>query len=130
MSTMAASTREPCKACGGHHATMRDYEAKKFLNLSKPEQAAYIRGVCHTLVGIIIAALLVVFAGTRAHAEEHCQTMPGEIYCWDTDKGGAPMDHIEKNQFGGIDIRHQDGSITRCTKRAGTPAMWDCREIK
>ena len=112
---------------------MRDHEAKQFLNLSKPEQAAYLRGVFHTLIwiGIIAVVLLISLAAVvGARAAEHCQTMPGEIYCWDTDKGGAPMDHIEKNQFGGIDIRHQDGSITRCTKRAGTPAMWDCREIK
>ena len=102
----------------------------RFLDLSKPEQAAYLRGVFHTLIciGIIVAALLVFAA--KARAAEHCQTMPGEIYCWDTNKGGAPMDYIEKNQFGGYDIRHQDGSITRCTNRVGTPTMWDCREIK
>ena len=61
---------------------MRDYEAKKFLNLSKPEQAAYIRGVCHTLVwvGIIIAALLVVFAG---------MTAPITHAAWEAEQRGA-----------------------------------------
>ena len=34
--------------------------------------------------------------------------------CFDAHEGGAPVLKVEKNLFGGYDVRREDGTVERC----------------
>ena len=39
--------------------------------------------------------------------------------CYDAQKGGAPVLKVEKNVFGGFDLRQSDGNLVREKKASG-----------
>jgi len=57
----------------------------------------------------------------------HCSpNASGNIDCWDAAKGGAPA-KIEKNLFGGWDVRRDDGTLERCGPKASGEI--ECRVV-
>lgn len=59
----------------------------------------------------------------------HCApNAGGTVDCHDTQKGGAPVLKVEKNLFGGFDLRHSDGKIERCEKKGSGEA--ECRVVQ
>ena len=80
-----------------------------------------------------LGALLMVgwvLLASYAHGEIECTPRPGDgryLVCWDTNKGGAPDKRIEPNQFGGYDVRHDNGTIIRCNPEA--TGQLKCRKI-
>ena len=48
-------------------------------------------------------------------AQLHCApNASGSVDCFDAQKGGAPVLKVEKNLFGGYDVRREDGTVERC----------------
>ncbi len=62
-------------------------------------------------------------------AQLHCSpNASGSVDCWDPQRGGAPVLKVEKNLFGGYDVRREDGTVERCeTKPSGAT---DCRVVQ
>ncbi len=59
-------------------------------------------------------------------AQLHCApNASGTVDCFDAHKGGAPVLKVEKNLFGGYDVRQSDGKLVRCEKKASGET--DCR---
>jgi len=52
----------------------------------------------------------------------------GSVDCFDAQKGGAPVLKIEPNLFGGFDLRHSDGRVERCEKKASGET--ECRVVQ
>lgn len=52
----------------------------------------------------------------------------GNIDCYDAQKGGAPTQKIERNLFGGFDLRDEDGKVTRCEQKLSGET--ECRVVK
>ena len=52
----------------------------------------------------------------------------GTVDCYDTQKGGAAVLKIEPNLFGRTDLRHSDGRVERCEKRASGET--ECRVLQ
>ena len=48
--------------------------------------------------------------------------------CYDAQKGGAPVLKVEKNVFGGFDLRQSDGELVRCEKKASGET--ECRVVQ
>jgi hypothetical protein len=75
-----------------------------------------------TSVICVIATLIVC-------AQLHCApNASGSVDCYDAQKGGAPTQKIERNLFGGFDLRHEDGKIERCEKTASGETA--CRVVQ
>ena len=56
-----------------------------------------------------------VFAATIILAQLHCSpNASGTVDCFDAHKGGAPVLKVEKNLFGGYDVRREDDTVERC----------------
>jgi len=62
-------------------------------------------------------------------AQLHCSpNASGNTDCYDARKGGTPTQKIERNLFGGFDLRHLDGKVERCVK---TPSgETECRVVQ
>ena len=50
------------------------------------------------------------------------------VDCFDAQKGGVPVLKVEKNLFGGFDLRQSDGKLVRCEKKASGET--DCRVVQ
>jgi hypothetical protein len=62
-------------------------------------------------------------------AQLHCApNASGTVDCFDAQKGGAPVLKVEPNLFGGFDLRHSDGRIERCEKKASGET--ECRVVQ
>jgi len=62
-------------------------------------------------------------------AQLHCSpNASGNVDCWDAQKGGAPVLKVEKNLFGGYDVRREDGTVERCEKKARGET--ECRVVQ
>jgi hypothetical protein len=63
-------------------------------------------------------------------AQLHCSpNASGNVDCWDAQKGGAPVLKIEKNLFGGYDVRQtEDGKLVRCERKASGEI--ECRVVQ
>ncbi len=62
-------------------------------------------------------------------AQLHCApNASGNVDCYDAQKGGAPVVKVEPNLFGGFDVRHGDGKIERCEKKASGET--ECRVVQ
>ncbi len=70
-----------------------------------------------------------MLAATILLAQLHCApNASGSVDCWDPQKGGAPVVKVEKNLFGGWDVRRDDGTIERCgVKPSGET---ECRVVR
>lgn len=51
----------------------------------------------------------------------------GNVDCYDAQKGGAPVLKVERNLFGGFDLRQSDGNLVRCEKK--TTGESECRVV-
>lgn len=61
-------------------------------------------------------------------AQLHCSpNAQGTTDCYDAQKGGAPVLKVEPNLFGGFDLRHSDGKVERCEKKATVET--ECRVL-
>jgi hypothetical protein len=70
-----------------------------------------------------------MIAATILLAQLHCSpSATGSVDCWDAAKGGAPVLKVEKNIFGGFDLRQSDGKLVRCEKTASGET--DCRVVQ
>ncbi len=62
-------------------------------------------------------------------AQLHCApNASGTVDCFDAHKGGAPVLKVEKNLFGGYDVRQSDGKLVRCEKKASGET--ECRVVQ
>jgi hypothetical protein len=62
-------------------------------------------------------------------AQLHCSpNASGNIDCWDSARGGAPVLKVEPNVFGGDDVRQSDGKLTRCERKASGET--ECRVVQ
>jgi hypothetical protein len=62
-------------------------------------------------------------------AQLHCSpSASGSVDCFDVQKGGAPVLKVEPNLFGGFDLRHSDGKLVRCEKKASGET--ECRTVQ
>ena len=62
-------------------------------------------------------------------AQLHCTpNASGNTDCFDAQKGGTPVLKVEPNLFGGFDVRHSDGKIERCEKKASGET--ECRVVQ
>ena len=62
-------------------------------------------------------------------AQLHCApNASGAVDCFDAQKGGAPVLKVEPNLYGGFDLRHSDGRIERCEKKASGET--ECRVVQ
>jgi len=52
----------------------------------------------------------------------------GNVDCYDVQKGGAPVLKVEPNLFGGFDLRHSDGKLVRCERKASGET--ECRVVQ
>ena len=52
----------------------------------------------------------------------------GNVDCWDAQKGGAPVLKVEKNLFGGYDVRREDGTVERCELKPSGET--ECRVVQ
>ena len=70
-----------------------------------------------------------ILAATILVAQLHCSpSASGNVDCWDSQKGGAPVLKVEKNLFGGYDVRREDGTVERCElKQSGET---ECRVVR
>ena len=48
--------------------------------------------------------------------------------CYDAQKGGTPVLKVEKNLFGGYDVRREDGTVERCEPKASGET--ECRVME
>ena len=72
---------------------------------------------------------MIVPAATVLLAQLHCApTASGNVDCWDTQKGGAPVLKVEPNLFGGYDLRQSDGKLVRCEKKPSGET--ECRVVR
>ena len=56
-----------------------------------------------------------MLAATILLAQLHCApNASGTVDCFDAHKGGTPVLKVEKNLFGGYDVRREDGTVERC----------------
>ena len=70
-----------------------------------------------------------MLAATILLAQLHCSpSASGSVDCWDAAKGGAPALKIEPNLFGGFDLRHSDGRVERCERKA--TGETECRVVQ
>ena len=70
-----------------------------------------------------------MLAATILLAQLHCSpSATGSVDCWDAAKGGAPVLKIEPNLYGGFDLRHSDGRVERCEKKASGET--ECRVVQ
>jgi len=64
-----------------------------------------------------------------AFAQLHCApNASGTVDCYDAQKGGAPILKVEPNLVGGFDLRHSDGRVERCEKKASGET--ECRVVQ
>ena len=63
-----------------------------------------------------------------AKPEPAAPSASGSVDCYDAHKGGAPVLKIEANPFGGFDLRHSDGRVERCEKKASGET--ECRVVQ
>jgi len=69
-----------------------------------------------------------MLAATILLAQLHCApTASGIVYCYDAQKGGAPVLKVEPNLFGGYDLRQSDVKLVRCEKAARET---ECRVVQ
>jgi hypothetical protein len=62
-------------------------------------------------------------------AQLHCSpNASSDIDSWDAKKGGAPVVKVEKNLFGGYDVRREDGTIERCEVKPSGET--ECRVVQ
>jgi len=62
-------------------------------------------------------------------AQLHCApNASGTVDCYDAQKGGAPILKVEPNLVGGFDLRHSDGRVERCEKKASGET--ECRVVQ
>ncbi len=70
-----------------------------------------------------------MLAATILLAQLHCApNASGNVDCYDAQKGGAPVLHVEPNLFGGFDLRQTDGKVVRCEKKASGET--ECRVVQ
>ena len=70
-----------------------------------------------------------MLAVTILLAQLHCApNASGNVDCWDAQKGGAPVLKVEKNLFGGYDVRREDGTVERCEMTASGET--ECRVVQ
>ena len=70
-----------------------------------------------------------MLAATLLLAQLHCSpNASGNVDCWDAQKGGAPVLKVEKNLFGGYDVRREDGTVERCELKASGET--ECRVVQ
>ena len=62
-------------------------------------------------------------------AQLHCApNTSGTVDCWDVQKGGAPVLKVEKNLFGGYDVRREDGTVECCEMKPSGET--ECRVVQ
>ena len=60
-----------------------------------------------------------ILAATVLLAQVQCApNASGAVDCFDAQKGGAPVLKVEKNLFGGFDLRQSDGKLVVCERKA------------
>ena len=70
-----------------------------------------------------------MLAATILLAQLHCApNASGNVDCFDTQKGGAPILKVEPNLFGGYDLRQSDGKLVRCEMKASGET--ECRVVQ
>ena len=70
-----------------------------------------------------------MLAATIFLAQLHCApSASGNVDCSDAAKGGAPVLKVEPNLLGGYDVRHSDGKLVRCEKKASGET--ECRVLQ
>ena len=70
-----------------------------------------------------------MLAATMLLAQLRCApNASGNIHCWDVQRGGAPVVKVEKNLFGGYDVRREDGTVERCEMKPSGET--ECRVVQ
>lgn len=73
--------------------------------------------------------MMTTFAATILLAQLHCvPNASGTVDCWDAQKGGAPVVKVEKNVFGGYDVRRENGTVERCEVKPSGES--ECRVVQ